>query len=131
MTGDRVDNPPQEDSKAPEASHHDAESYFACSEQRQARGQTRRAACHTAPARARRASRPRCVPRLPVIRRTPASSPPESPLSPRAKREASSTSFRSLYKKGTQCSMKRGFFGEGDFGRNKNRVEFVPVLLTP
>ena len=84
-----------------------AESYFACSEQRQVRGWTRQAACHAAPARARRASRPRCVPLdQQGVSQIPAGASGEA--------RGFHSKLGSPYKRGMQCSM-----GEGGSGRDR------------
>ena len=84
--------------------------YFACSEKAKGERADKTGGVPHHPGQSTPGEPPEVRPPLPVIRQAPASSPPESPRSPRAKREASSTSFRSLYKKGTQCSMEGGFW---------------------
>src|SRR5207247_305034 len=101
--------------------------HFACSEQRQVRRWTRQAARHADPVRA-------CKGHAGTSEQgaSPLTSGESArfPLGPRAERQASPASFCTLYKRSTQCSMKRGARRE-DSGRHKNRVEFVPVLLPP
>ena len=74
---------------------------------------------------------PEVRPPSPVIRQASASSPPGFLLSPRAKREASPASLRSLHKRGLQGSIEGGGELENKKEGKKDRVEFTPSLLLP